>query len=130
MHRTPILTALLIGTAFTLCPPAAAAPTAPAPYCDVEARATPTAITRVTGMYTVAVTVAPTCPANGYAEVRLESYIGGMFPRDGWFRITRTHPLVRTGVPWYWRARVRSQTGLDSFPLVIPGMRSPFKRPR
>lgn len=126
MIRSPLRAVLMIGMALSLCPPAAAAPTAPAPYCDVQAMATPT---RISGIYTVMVSVTPACPAHGYAEVRLESYIGGMFPRDGWFRITRTHPLVRTGVPWYWRARVRSQTGLDSFPLVIPGMRSPFKRP-
>lgn len=123
MRRTLTFTALLIGVAFALCPPTRAVPADLAPYCQVQAAATPT---RISGIYTVTVSVTPTCPASGYAEVRLESYIGGMFPRDGWFRITRTHPLTRSGVPWYWRARVRSQTGLNSFPLVIPGMRSPF----
>lgn len=95
----------------------------PPPYCAVQASAVPT---RTPGIYTVTLEVKPGCPVGGYAEVRLESYIGGQFPRVGWFKISRGRPLERSGVPWYWRGRVRSQTGKDSFPLLIPGMKSPL----
>lgn len=120
MHR-PILAATLLAAALSL---AAAAP-GPAPNpCAVQPGARES---RTPGIYTVTLSVRPPCTG---VQVRLESYVGGTFPRDGWFTVTPTTPLVRDGVPWYWRARVRNQSGNQSHPLIIPGMVSPFSRPQ
>ncbi|MFC4637003.1 hypothetical protein [Deinococcus hohokamensis] len=109
--------------ALLLAPLAAAAPLANAPKrptCAVQARAAPE---HTPGLYIVQVEVVKSCPVNGYAEVRLESYVGGHYPRRGWFEVTKSHPLVRRGVLWYWRGRLN---GTPSTPFVIPGMSRPF----
>ncbi|UQN06267.1 hypothetical protein [Deinococcus sp. QL22] len=130
MHRTvrlfPLL--LLIGAvALGLAPLAAFSAPSPPAYCAVQASAKPTI---TPGIYTVTVAVTSACPPNGQAGVRLESYLGGHFPRNSWFNVRPGLPLIRSGTPWYWRGRVRSQSGAASYPLIIPGMTSPFSPAR
>lgn len=121
MHR-PFLFALLSCAILSLT--AAAAPGAPPDPCAVRPSAR---VSPVPGIYTVTLAVRAPCAG---VQVRLESYVGGTFPRDGWFTVTPTTPLTREGVPWYWRARVRNKSGNASHPLVIPGMVKPFSRPQ
>ena len=110
------LAALLLGAAS-----AAPTPTPPV-FCSVEARASPDT---TPGFYTVTVTVAADCPRDSRAEVHLESYIGGAYPHPEWFVVTREQPLVRSGIPWYWRLARRVTSGLV-YRRSIPGMRPPF----
>ncbi|MBZ9713737.1 hypothetical protein [Deinococcus multiflagellatus] len=120
--RRHTLAALLIGAALVLSAPlSAAAPGAPPPDpCAVKATSRPTI---TPGIYHVTLTVSKPCVQ---VQVRLESYVGGTFPRNGWFTLTPSRPLTRDGVPWYWRASVRSASGTTSYPLIIPGMVNPF----
>ena len=90
-----------------------------APLCRVEAQATPD---RLPNFFRVVVRLRPDCPPDSVADVRLESYVGGTWPRKGWFRVTKTKPLIRSGIPWYWRAAWRRADG-HTDPLVIPGLR-------
>ncbi|WP_407543765.1 hypothetical protein Q0M94_28600 (plasmid) [Deinococcus radiomollis] len=108
------LAALLLGAA-------SAAPLPPT-FCSVEARVSPD---HTPGFYTVTVTVSPDCPANSEAQVHLESYIGGAYPHPEWFVVTRETPLIRSGIPWYWRLARRVTSGLV-YHRAIPGMRPPF----
>lgn len=105
---------LLFCAALLLIPVARAAPDPP--LCQVTVATTPSPLP---GFYTVVVSLKPDCPANAAADVRLESYIGGRYPRNGFFRVTRSHPLKRSGVPWYWRVGWRSASG-QVFPLTLP----------
>lgn len=66
-----------------------------------------TAPTITPGIYRVQVRY----PCPGSAQVRLESYVGGTFPRVGWLTITRDAPLIRAGVPWYWRVAREMPSG-------------------
>lgn len=109
---------LLFGAAL-LIPVARAAPDPP--LCPVAVATTPSPLP---GFYAVVVALKPDCPPNAVADVRLESYIGGRYPRTGFFRVTRTHPLKRNGVPWYWRVGWRSASG-QVFPLTLPNTRTP-----
>ncbi len=116
--------ALLIGAALllpTLATASIAGPAPDPPLCTVKAEATPSLLP---GFYRVTIALRPDCPRNAVADVRLESYLGGQYPRRGWFRITRTQPLIRTGVPWYWRGSWRKGNG-EPFPFVIPGLEAP-----
>ncbi|UQN04874.1 hypothetical protein [Deinococcus sp. QL22] len=130
MNRTPrLLPLMLLAAALTLgrAPLAAFSAPAPPPSCTVQASAKPTI---TPGIYTVTVAVTSACPPNGQANVRLESYVGEQFPRNSWFKVRPGLPLIRSGTPWYWRARVRSQSGAASYPVIIPGMTSPFSPAR
>jgi hypothetical protein len=110
------LAALLIGAA-------SAAPLPPAPsYCPVVASARPDS---TPGFYTVTVTLAATCPPDAVAEVHLESYIGGAYPHPQWFDVTHDAPLIRSGIPWYWRLARRVPSGFV-YRRSIPGMVAPF----
>lgn len=114
------VTALLVLGAALLA--SVAAPQSPdPPLCQVVVATTPSPLP---GFYTVVVSLKPDCPANAVADVRLESYIGGRYPRVGFFRVTRSHPLKRNGVPWYWRVGWRSASG-TVFPLTLPDTRTP-----
>lgn len=123
--RLPTRAALILGAALTFALPIAATlalPTfTPPPLCAAQARTTPTS---VPGFYRVTISLAPDCAADAVADVRLESYVGGTYPRRGWWRVTRRTPLVRDGVPWYWRASWRAASG-KPYPLPVPGMRAP-----
>lgn len=94
--------------------------TAP-PLCRVQVSSAPS---RLPGFYGVTIELRPECPVDAVADVRLESYIGGRYPRTGFFRVTRSHPLKRSGVPWYWRVGWRSASG-QVFPLTLPNTRTP-----
>ena len=96
--------------------PVTAQNTAAPPLCQVTVATTPSPLP---GFYAVVVSLKPDCPANAVADVRLESSIGGRYPRPGFFRVTRSHPLKRSGVPWYWRVGWRSASG-QVFPLTLP----------
>ena len=95
--------------------------TAPA-FCPVEVA---TVQTSTPGFYTVTVSLAPTCPADTVAEIHLESFIGGAYPHPDWFRVTPGHPLIRSGIPWYWRLARRVASGVV-YRRSIPGMHAPF----
>ncbi|UQN05432.1 hypothetical protein [Deinococcus sp. QL22] len=123
----PLVLLAVAALALGLAPLAAFSAPSPPPSCAVQASARPT---RTPGIYTVTVAVTPECPPDGVANVRLESYLGGHFPRNSWFKVRPGLPLIRSGTPWYWRARVRSQSGAASYPLIIPGMTSPFSPAR
>lgn len=90
--------------------------------CRVVATSQPTILP---GFYTVTVRLRPECPAGAVADVRLESHIGGTYPRQGFQRITKARPLIRTGIPWWWRVGWRSASG-QVYKLTIPGMRRPL----
>ncbi|TDE86000.1 hypothetical protein [Deinococcus sp. S9] len=112
------LLAALAGAAilYALAAPPAGGP-AP-PLCRVQASSAPS---RLPGFYDVTIELRPECRADAVADVRLESYVGGTWPRKGWFRVTKARPLKRGGIPWYWRAAWRSASG-QPYPLVIPGL--------
>ncbi|MFC6618017.1 hypothetical protein [Deinococcus radiophilus] len=124
------LAALLIPSGAAAIPPVPALPpptglmaqARPAPsLCRVTASARETVLP---GFYLVTVRLRPECPPGTVADVRLESYIGGTYPRVGFQRITKAAPLIRSGIPWWWRVGWRAQSG-TVYPLVIPGMRPP-----
>lgn len=122
MRLRPIL-ALLLGTALLV--PAAArlvASRPDPPLCQVQARSAPD---NVPGFFIVRVELRPICPAHAVADVRLESYVGATYPRRGFERITASTPLIRRGIPYWWRAAWRSKAG-TVFPLIIPGMTPPY----
>ena len=107
------LAALLIGAA-------SAAPGPP--LCRVEANATPSFLL---GTYTVQLTTTTTldgqrCPANGYANVRLES--GRVYP---WRTVTPGSPTTYYGTPFYWRAAWEAQSG-RVYTINIHGLLPPF----
>ena len=79
----------------------------------------------MSGFYSVTVSLAPNCPEGTVAEVHLESFIGGAFPKPQWFKVTRETPFIRSGIPWYWRLARRVASGLV-YRKSIPGMRPPF----
>lgn len=95
-----------------------ATPSTAPPLCRVQASSAPS---RLPGFYDVTIELRPDCPPNAVADVRLESYVGGTWPRKGWFRVTKARPLKRSGIPWYWRVAWRSASG-QPYPLVIPGL--------
>lgn len=95
------------------------------PLCRVIATTTQDTIP---GFYTVTVRLRPGCPQDAVANVRLESYVGGGHPSEPiWLRITYTEPLIRSGVPWYWRGSWESKSGL-AYPFKLPNMKTPFPK--
>jgi hypothetical protein len=115
--RLPFLAALLIGAAS-----AADASSPSPPLCRVEANATPSFLL---GTYTIFVKTTTTlngqpCPADGYANVRLES--GRVYP---WRTVTPDSPTTYYGTPFYWRAAWESQSG-RVYTINIHGLSSPF----
>ena len=87
------------------------------PLCRVQVQAAPERLNR---FYLVKVGLRDDCPANAMARVRLESYVGGTYPRNGWFTVTRHTPLIRRGIPWYWRVAWQSQAGTPYFLNISP----------
>ena len=102
--------------------PVAAAQSPPPPaLCSVVIATKPSFLP---GFYSVKVSLKPSCSATAVADVRLESYVGGRYPRVGFFRVTKVQPLERSGVPWYWRVGWRGASGEVS-PLILPNTRRP-----
>lgn len=95
----------------------ARAPARPPQPCNLQVSVRPD---RLAGFYTVRAALPSGCPP---AAVRLESYVGGTYPRDGWFRVSTGHPLIRSGIPWYWR--VARKVGAKTFHLSLPGTEAP-----
>lgn len=92
------------------------------PLCRVQAVPSPT---QIPGIYTVRVLTTTTlagqsCPANGYAVVRLEA--GRVYP----YKTARPgSPALFRGVPWYWEGTWRASSG-TTYRFPIPGMLPPW----
>lgn len=106
---------LLALVALALLPGAAA----PAPDCNVRVTATQTI---TPGIYRVRIFLPASCPRP--AQVRLESYVGGHYPRVGWATLLPGRTWERVGVPWYWRtARLHPDHTITR--AALPGARRP-----
>ncbi|MDV6376357.1 hypothetical protein [Deinococcus arenicola] len=106
---------LLVLAALTLLPSSAA----PAPDCNLRVAAT---VTITPGIYRVRLSLPASCPRA--AQVRLESYVGGTYPRTGWATLRPGDTWERLGVPWYWRT-ARLQPDHTITRAALPGARRP-----
>lgn len=99
-------------------------PPAEPPLCRVRAATTQDA---TPGFYTVVIALRPECPPDAVADVRFESFVGGSHPSEPrLFRITRDEPLIRSGIPWFWRGAWVAKSG-RSYPFILPGMKAPLR---